>query len=357
MNILKKSKNRAKKIGQPPGALIHLGEPTKEKITICLFSYNESNCTDVCVLSLEEAVPYLKNEDTSWINIDGIHDIKHIEKAGELFSIHPLILEDILDTEHRPKVEEEENYIFFTLKMLKYNEAKKEIDYEQVSLVLGNTYVISFQEKVGDVFDPIRERIRKGKGAVRQRKADYLMYLLLDAVIDHYYVITDKLAEEIDTLEDDLLYNKKTDESVQKIQKLKRDLIFLRKSVLPLRESISAIRKSGSKLFDPKTFDYLDDLNDHTIHIVELLETYRDIVFSLMDVYLSNLSTKMNSVMKTLTIIATIFIPLTFLAGVYGMNFKHMPELDTAWGYPTVLSIMGITAIIMIFFFRRKKWL
>ena len=284
------------------------------------------------------------------------YQVEIIEKIGTYFGIHSLILEDIMNTGQRPKMEDFEDYIFVVVKMIYYDEKDNEIKAEQVSLLLGSNFVISFQEKEGDVFNPIGERTREAKGRIRKMKADYLAYALVDTIIDHYFIVLEKLGEKIEGMEEDLVTNP-TPETLQDIHILKRELIFLRKSIWPLREVVSRLERGESQLIHESTGIYLRDVYDHTIQVIDTIETFRDMVSGMLDVYLSIVSNRMNEVMKVLTIIATIFIPLTFIAGIYGMNFKHIPELEWHWGYPISLSVMGAIGMSMVVYFRRKKWL
>lgn len=265
-------------------------------------------------------------------------------------------MEDILNTTQRPKIEEYDTYLFLTLKMLGIDKKGEKIVSEQVSFVLGNNWLITFQEQQGDVFDIVRARLRDSKGIIRQKKADYLLYSLIDVSVDNYFFVSEHFADKIETLEEQILHNP-SQESLQTIQKLKRQLMNFRKSIIPLRESVSSLQKFNVKLINDSTFPYLRDVYEHLIHLTDNLESNRDLLASIMDLYLSGVSNKMNEIMKVLTIIATIFIPLTFIAGVYGMNFQYMPELHWKYGYFIVWGIMIIVAIIMINYFKRKKWL
>jgi magnesium transporter len=240
--------------------------------------------------------------------------------------------------------------------MLYYDQREQEIEAEQVSLILGSNFVISFQEREGDVFTVIRDRIRTGKGRIRKAGADYLAYSLVDAIVDYYFVILEKLGEKIEGIEEELVTNP-TPETLQTIHHLKRELIFLRKSVWPLREVISVLERGESALIQESTGIYLRDLYDHTIQVIDSIETFRDMVAGMLDIYLSSVSNKLNEVMKVLTIIATIFIPVTFIVGIYGMNFQYMPELGWRWGYPVVWLVIVVVVIAMVFYFRRKKWI
>ena len=349
-------KRSTKKPGMVPGTLVYVGEKKAEAVRISYIDYDEQNFEEKQVRTIKECFPFKTTPTVTWINIDGLHEVEIIEMLGKEFDLHPLMLEDILNTGQRPKVEDFDKYIFVVLKMLSYNDEQQAVEAEQVSLVLGANYVISFQEAVGDVFEPIRERIRNAKGRVRKMDADYLMYALLDAVVDGYFAILEKLGERIESMEEELV-SSPSEKTLEQIHKLKREMIFLRKSVWPLRELISGLQRTESPLIRESTGLYLRDVYDHTIQVIDTVESFRDMVSGMLDIYLSSISNRMNAVMKVLTIIATIFIPLTFIAGIYGMNFKYMPELERHWGYPLVLFVMGIVAIVMLIYFRKKKWI
>ncbi len=353
MKILAKKGKRSEKAGLPPGTPVHIGEPRDEKVKITLFDYDENHCSEKTLEHAEDCFPFKDKPSVTWINMDGIHDVKLIEKIGQHFGIHPLVLEDIVNTEQRPKMEDFGNYLFVVLKMLRFNEG---IASEQVSMIIGNNYAISFQETEGDVFNNIRERIRTGKARIRKLGADYLAYSLIDSIVDNYFAILEKFGDRVEEIEESLVTNP-SPEIMHTVQKLKADIAFLRKSVWPLREVINSMIRSESAIIQNSTDLYLKDVHDHTIQIVETIETFRDRLSEMMDIYLSSLSNKMNEVMKVLTIIATIFIPLTFIVGIYGMNFQYMPELEWPWGYPLViLAMLGISAV-MLAYFRRKKWI
>jgi len=289
-------------------------------------------------------------------NINGLYDVDMIEKLGTYFHVHPLILEDVLSVNQRPKVEDSGDILFIVLRMLQFDDEKKEIISEQVSFILGKNFLFTFQEKAGDVFEPVRVRLRQYKGRIRTMGADYLAYTLLDAIVDNYFLVLEKMGDQIENLEE-LLVNNPTEETLITIHKLKREMIFLRKSVWPLRETINGLERSESSLIQKSTGIYLRDVYDHTIQVIDTVESYRDMVSGMLDIYLSSVSNRMNEVMKVLTVIATIFIPLTFIAGVYGMNFEFMPELGWKWSYPLLWLFMIGVAILMIFYFRKKRWL
>jgi magnesium transporter len=288
--------------------------------------------------------------------VDGLHDIKLIEEIGRHFQIHPLTLEDIVNTSQRPKWENFENYLYIVLKMLHFRESDNLVTSEQVSLIVGEKFLISFQEAAGDVFDPVRERIRKGRGRIRQGGCDYLAYALIDAVVDHYFSVLEKIGEQIEMVETALTENPRPD-TLQMIHDLKRETIYLRKQIWPLREVVNRFAKEETELINETTHVYIRDVYDHTIQIIDTIESFRDILSGMIDLYLSTISNKMNEVMKLLTIIATIFIPITFVAGIYGMNFKVMPELEWKWGYPAVWVVMVSIVFVLILFFRKKRWL
>ncbi|UCG55735.1 MAG: magnesium/cobalt transporter CorA [Phycisphaerales bacterium] len=349
-------KRRAKKPGLPPGTLVYVGEKKVESVRVTYIDYDEKNFHEEQVEKVEDCFPFKTTPTVTWINIDGLHEVQLIEKLGKHYELHPLILEDVVSTWQRPKFEDFEKYVFVVLKMLSYNEENRTVEAEQVSLVLGPNFVISFQERVGDVFQSIRERIRNAKGRVRKMGADYLAYALLDAIVDSYFTILEKVGERIEALEEELVAEP-TEETLKQIHALKTEMVSLRRSIWPLREVISGIQRSESQLIRETTGLYLRDVYDHTIQIIDTIESFRDMVSGMLDTYLSSLSNRMNNVMKVLTIIATIFIPLTFVAGIYGMNFEHMPELKWKWGYLAVWMVMGVLAVIMLAYFRRKKWL
>jgi magnesium transporter len=349
-------KKRSPKVGLPPGTLVHIGEKKVEKARITIMDYDETNLEEKGAKTIEESYPFKDKPTVTWINIDGLHEVEIIEKLGSHFGLHPLLLEDILNTDQRPKMEDYGDYIFVVLKMLYPGENKDEIEAEQVSLILGSNFVISFQESEGDVFDPVRDRIRKNKGRIRKAGADYLAYALLDAIVDNYFLILENVGEKIEDTEQQLATNP-SPETLQYIRELKNEMIFLRKSIWPLRELINGLERCESTLIHQSTGAYLRDVYDHTIQIIDTVESYRDMISGMVDIYLSSISNRMNEVMKVLTIFASIFIPLTFVAGLYGMNFEFMPELKWHWGYFALLAVMALIGISLVFYFKRKRWL
>jgi magnesium transporter len=346
----------SRKAGLPSGSLVYTGEKKNGKIEIGVVDYDELNFSESQLSSVEACIPYRNKQTTTWINVDGVHDAGMLERFGECFGLHRLVMEDIMNTDQRPKAEEYDEYLYLVLKMLMVGKSGETVT-EQLSLVLGRNWLLSFQEAVeGDVFSVIRERLRTGKGRIRKAGADYLAYALIDAVVDNYFVVLEKIGDRIESLETELVGNP-TQKTVQKIYLLKREIILLHNAVWPLREVVSSLGKHGSSLVNEPTIPYLRDVYDHVVHIIDSVDIYREMISSMLDMYLSSVSNRLNEVMKVLTVIATIFMPLTFVAGVYGMNFKNMPELDWRYGYPGIMLVMAAIAGCMLYYFNRKKWL
>ena len=350
-------KRAKQKVGLSPGTLVHVGEKKIEKVRIRIIDYDGAHLEEKEVKTVEECFPFKDKPTITWINIDGLHDIEIIEKIGKHFDLHPLVLEDIVNTEQRPKIEDFGDHIFVVLKMLYYDDKEKnQLEAEQVSLIFGSNFVISFQERLGKIFEPLRERIRKGKGRVRKSGTDYLAYALIDSIVDNYFVILEQFGERLEDTEQELATNP-TAETLQTIRVFKKEMIFLRKSIWPLREVVNSLERGESSLIQESTGIYLRDVYDHTIQIIDSVESYRDMLSGMLDVYLSSISNKMNEVMKVLTIFAAIFIPLTFVAGIYGTNFTFIPEFEWQWSYFAFLLVLFLIAITMLVYFRRKKWL
>jgi magnesium transporter len=352
----KLTKKRSKKAGLPPGTLVHIGERKAEELKITIIDYDEVHFQEREIEKIEECFVFRDRPTITWINVDGLHQVEILETLGECYGLHPLVLEDILNTDQRPKMEDYGDYIYIVLKMLDQNNKGNEIVTEQISLILGPNFVFSFQERAGDTFDQIRERIRNSKGRIRKMGADYLAYTLLDSIVDNYFIILEKLGEKIEFLEEELV-TRPIPETLQAIHHLKREMIFLRKAVWPLREVVGSMQRGEPPLVKETTRIYLRDVYDHTIQVIDTIETFRDMVSGMLDIYLSSVSNRLNAVMKVLTIIATIFMPLTFIAGIYGMNFKYMPELEWYWGYPAVWLVVVIIGISMLIYFKKKRWL
>ncbi|MBU4317609.1 MAG: magnesium/cobalt transporter CorA [Proteobacteria bacterium] len=350
------TKETYKKSGMSPGSLIHIGDKKIEQPLISFFDYDEANCMEKQDASMENISPVNASDLTAWINIDGIHDAGVIETIGKHFNIHALTLEDIMHTGQRPKVEEFEDYLYVVIKMLTFEEGQDKIHSEQVSFILGDNFLVSFQENHGDVFDAVRERIRKAKGRIRKKKADYLLYALMDAIVDNYFLILESLGDRIESLEEEMLGTSHQTTLVT-LHNIKQELIFFRRQVWHVRDFLNVLEKGDKQFFQESTTLFLRDLHDHTVQVIDAIESYRDLLTGMQDLSLSHTSARMNEVMKILTIISTIFIPITFLAGVYGMNFKFMPEIDKPWAYPAFWFIVIVVILGMVFFFRRKKWL
>ena len=349
---------RSRKAGLPPGSLIHVGDKKAETTKITIIDYDEGSFQQKEAAGLEECFVFKQTATVTWINIDGVHDPAVIGRLGECYGVHSLILEDIMNTAQRPKLEDMGDYLYVVLRMLSCAKEDGEVQSEQVSLIVGPNFVISFQEgsNPGDVFDPVRDRIRTGKGRIRKLGADFLAYSLVDAIVDNYFVVLERLGGRVEGLEEELVTDP-GQKTLHDIHTLKREMIYLRKSVWPLREVVNGLQRGESPLVKETTGIFLRDVYDHTIQVIDTIETYRDMLSGMLDMYLSSVSNRMNQVMKVLTIIATIFIPLTFIAGVYGMNFKFMPELDWRYGYFVVWGVMALIGAVMVIFFKKKKWM
>ncbi|MBC8496266.1 MAG: magnesium/cobalt transporter CorA [Chloroflexi bacterium] len=348
---MKKFFRKPGSVGHAPGTLVSIEREAARPLELTIFEYGlDRNAEERRADTVAECMPFNTQAHVTWLNVDGSHQAKVLEEIGSNLDIHPLALEDILDTSQRPKMEDFEQYLFIELNMLLWDQEHAQVESEQVSLILGEKYVITFQEHEKDVFDPIRKRIREGKNRLTRQGADYLAYALIDAIVDHYFIVLENLGEQIEFLEDELISDPDGG-TLQVIHELKRELIFLRKSVWPLREVIGALERGESPLFQESSLIYLRDVYDHTIQIIDTVETFRDMVSGMLDIYLSSISNRMNEVMKVLTIIATIFIPLSFFTGLYGMNFAYMPELQWRWGYFFLLGFLGTGFFWMFVFF------
>jgi magnesium Mg(2+) and cobalt Co(2+) transport protein (corA) len=354
---LETSVKRRSKVGLEPGTLVHIGEKKVEKVTIKIVVYNSEKLVEKELNSVEDCLAFKDQPGYNlWINVNGLDNVEVIEKLGSYFEIHPLTLEDVLNTEQRPKMEDYESYIYAILKMILFDTEKKETTIDQISIIFGYNYIISFLEKGVDIFDPLKERLKNPASRLRKNGVDYLAYSLIDSVIDNYFLILERYGEEIEDLEEELLIHP-TPETLKAIQKYKREIIILRKSIWPLRELINGMQIIESEIIKDTTQIFLRDIYDHTVRVIESIEDFRDILSSMVDIYLSSVSNRMNEIMKVLTVIATIFIPLTFIVGVYGMNFEYMPpELHWRWGYPVVMLSMVLIGITMYIYFKKKRW-
>lgn len=352
----KNVRRQSTKSGLAPGTPVFIGERKRETTRIDIIDYDDAALNEFPDTTVEQCTLLAQSETVTWINVIGLHDLGMIELIGKRFNLHPLTIEDLVNTNQRPKAEIFPDYLFIVLKMMSYSETANSVDVEHVSLILGKNYVISFLENEGDVFDTVRARIRSAKGRIRAMPSDYFAYVLMDAVVDHYFLAVERIGDFIEDIDDRLLADPQPDD-VQEIHRLKREILVLRKAVWPLREEVGAIEKSESPLIHHETRIFLRDLYDHTIQVIDMVETFRDLLGGMHDTYLSSVSNHMNEIMKVLTIIATIFIPLTFIVGVYGMNFEHMPELKWPWGYYLIWLVMAGVGVGMVLFFKRKKWI
>jgi magnesium transporter len=353
---MRKPKNIKKSLGQTPGAIVYTGNKENTELFIDVFDYSSDFFEEKKLVAIEDSFKYIDSKPITWLNINGLSHIDAIEKIGTYCNLHPLLLEDIANTHQRPKIDEYDDYLFLVLKMLHFNN-EGQLHIEHVSFVLGNGYVLSFQEAEGDVFDPVRNRLRNAKGRIRANGADYLLYALMDTMVDNYFTLMEMVGEKIETLEDTLFEDKPNDDIVYDIQRLKKEILRIKRAVTPLREVVNRLEKGEHKLISEKTQFYLRDLYDHIIQVSENIEIYREMIWGLMDMYMTTLGNKMNQIMKVLTIVASIFIPLTFLAGVYGMNFENIPELKFKYGYFVLWGFMILIFAILLYYFRRKKWL
>jgi magnesium transporter len=346
--------------GTAPGTLRPLEMPGAGPVRITVIDYGPDHLDEKVVERVEELLPYRDAPTITWINIEGLHDLGLIESLGKDFGIHPLTLEDVLNCGQRPKIEDYGNYHFLVLKSLSMREGCLEL--EQISFILGKNYIITLQEVPGDSFEAVRQRIRRGKGMIRKSGADYLCYALVDALVDEFFPVLERFGEQIEELEETVMLQP-SPEILQRVHAVKRDLLVLRRTAWPERDTISAFSREESNLIQHETLVFVRDCYDHIIQVIDMIETYRDLTSGLQEAYLSSISNRMNEIMKVLTIISTIFIPLTFIAGIYGMNFDphvsrwNMPELEWVFGYPFSLGLMGAIAFALIIFFRRKGWL
>ena len=349
----------SRKTGMIPGTLVHVGDLDQHPVRITLIDYDAEHVLEREITSFDDCDRYKATKSVTWVNVEGVHDVSVIERMGECLSLHPLLLEDVMNTEQRPKIEEYDDYLYVVVRMLYERPAEDEdtleIDSEQVSFIVGSNILVTFLEDPGDVFDPVRKRIRENRGRVRKNGTDYLAYALIDVIVDNYFTVLERFGDLTEDLEQDVM-GSPTRETLLQIQQMKRAMIQVRRSVWPLRDVINTMLRGGSPLIKKTTAVYLRDVYDHVVRVADMVETQREMLGGLMEIYLSNVSNRMNEVMKVLTVIATVFIPLTFIAGVYGMNFDNMPELHWARGYWYVWVIMLSVALVMLLYFRRKRW-
>jgi len=355
--MARKRHKQKSKLGLAPGSLVFTGLQKMAQVDITVIHYSEDHFEESNPKSITEVISLIQSfKGVTWINIDGLHDENSIEEICTYLDIHKLSMEDILSVGQRPKLEEYQDYVQAVIKILSIDSADEIIEYEQLSFILKGNILVTFQEKTGDVFDGVRNRIREGKGNVRKRGADYLLYALLDLVVDHYFIVLDNFSEKLEDLETELLNN--PDKTIlSKLHRLRRETLLLRRTVYPLREMIGRFEKLEEPLISNSIKIFIRDLYDHTVKVIENIEVLRDMTSGLLDLYMNTTSNKMNEIMKVLTIMTSIFIPLTFIAGVYGMNFTNMPELQHKYGYFMILGVMIVVVLGMLYYLKRKKWL
>ncbi len=342
--------------GLPPGTVVHVGEAPAGPVRISVITYDEGSLEET---PLDPAVgcPTIKPAPAiTWVNVVGVADAEALERLGQCVNLHPLVVEDIANTGQRVKLEDYTDYLYLVVKSLSWDSQAGEVTTEQISLLVGDHWVLSFQEAGPDAFESVAARLRNEKARARKMGADYLAYELIDAVVDHYFETIEQVGEQIELLEDEVVTDPQAG-TIEDIHRLKRDMILLRRAVWPLREVVGGFERLDSELVKPTTGVYLRDVYDHTIQVIDTIEAFRDVLSGLLDIYLSSISNRMNAVMKVLTIIATIFIPLSFLAGVYGMNFKGIPELEWRWGYAAFWAICAVTTVVMVAYFKKKRWI
>lgn len=347
----------SEKSGLPPGSLIHVGDVLETVTGMSVIDYSKDHIEEQMIQSIDEILKYKDSDTVTWVIIEGLTNVDIVERIGTIFGIHQLVLEDILNTNQRPKFEEYDDHLYIVLKCLLLEDEQLTVNYEQISLLVLKNFVFMFKEKKDALFQPVQQRIRTSKGRLRSLGADYLTYAILDYIVDQNFILTDSLDEVLTSLEDDLLDSEPTQDMIFKIQRLKREIISIRRYISPIRELLAGMLRSESELINESTHIYLRDVSDHATRVIESIESYRDILTGLLDIYISSVSNKMNEVMKVLTVFASIFIPLTFLAAIYGMNFEYMPELKWKWAYPFLWTVFITIPVVLLIYFKRKKWL
>lgn len=352
----KTRKLRSQKVGMAPGALVHVGERRTERPDITLMEFDADSLLEKRFQSVAESRGYSRGKGTLWLNVHGLHEPEVMAEIGRRFNLHPLVLEDILNTDQRPKVDDYGDYLYIVARFFEYDAAAATITSDQVSIVLGADFVLTFQERPTGTFDPLRERLRGDKGQIRKLGADYLAYSLLDTLVDRYFTILEQLAERTEAIEDQLL-QKATPALLKEVHEIKRETMVMRRAVWPLREVINGLTRVDQRFFKPETQPYLRDIYDHTVHVIESLEGIRDLVAGMLDIYLSSISNRVNMEVRILTVITTLFMPAALIAGIFGMNFRHMPLIEDNQGFLLALSMMGTIALVMVTVFWRRRWL
>ena len=350
-------KRRSAPAGTPPGTLLPQPAKAHTATSVHVMDYSPNACHVFKSVSLEETYQLRDSGNVSWIDIEGIRDNDALAKFGEHFGLHPLVLEDILNMHQRPKLEEYDDYFYIVARMLMAGKTPTDaVHSEQVSFILGKSFLITFQEIPGDVFDPVRHRVQQGHGRSRKSGSDYLLYALLDAIVDNYFVLLQSIADRIETVEQSIVWKPERGD-LDRVHKLRRELVYMRRNVWPLRDVVAGLDRSDSPLVAPETRVYLRDLHDHVVQVIDAIENFRDVLMSLQDLYMSGISNRTNEIIRVLTIISTIFVPLTFLAGVYGMNFHYFPELTWKWSYLAFWIVSIVITISLLAFLRRRNWL
>jgi magnesium transporter len=349
--------NHEQKVGLPPGSVVFVGEERTAPVEFRVLEYGPDHLVETNQESVDEVLKYRDTTPVTWINVTGVHEESVVRTIGDHFHVHPLIQEDIAHTGQRPKLEPHDDYLYLVVKMLYFDDDQGgELRAEQVSFLVGERNLISFQEDPGDVFEPVRKRIRNGRGHIRSRGPDYLAYALLDVIVDHYFVVLEAFGTRTEDLEDEIVGE--TPQDIEDdIHDLRRDLIYMRRMTWPMRELLYQLERLDSPLWADTNQPYVRDTYDHVVQVLDLVEALRDTASGLHDLHMTSISNRMNEIMKVLTIIGTIFIPLTFIAGIYGMNFEHMPELGWTWAYPAVWGLMIALAGALLFYFRRHEWI
>lgn len=339
----------------PPGTLIYTGEHTEQPIEVTLITYDKDTFERKQAKTLNGVWDNFESGKVNWLNVDGLNHIDEVQHVGDQFGLHPLALEDVLNSAQLPKCENYGNFLFITLKLLHQKGKKTMLTDEHVSFVLGKDFLISFQERPGDIFDPLRERLKTDQGQIRKKKEDYLLYRLIDVTVDDYYQLVDQLFHQVQLLETQLL--KQSDKNrTGRILRLRKMTMRIRRAAYPLRDAVSHLNSTGKDLIHKETYQYFTDVADHLNHITQSITEVEEMLRTCMELQKANIDNNMNSIMKVLTVVSTVFIPLTFIAGIYGMNFTHMPELQYRLGYPVVLVLMFFIALAMMLYFKRKGW-
>lgn len=351
----KKREKRSKKTGLPAGSLVHIGKESTSATEISVYRYNSEHIEERHKCTIDEVGQICSGDGVRWVEVDGVHDVQAIQKIGDLFRIHPLVLEDIVNTDQRPKREEFEGFSYFVLKMIRVRESHT-LEVEQVSFVVKDSTLITFQEGREDVFEPIRHRLRTGYQKLRAGGVDHLLYTLIDSIVDHYFIVLEDVGESLNELEEELISNP-SQKTLPKIYSTKRCILTMRRAAWPLREMLSSVMRGEASVIQKDSLIYFRDIYDHAVEIIDIIENAREMSASMIDVYLSSVSNRLNDIMRVLTVITVIFMPLTFIVGVYGMNFEHMPELRWEYGYPAVLLLMLVIAASMSSYFKRRGWL